>query len=140
MVTAMEVEEVRAVFMSVVEAEERVKMMKAMLRSGVGFPEVEHFFRKQSQHCRVERHKQKRNDFQINFSMIFKFKDAVAHLESLKKIKSRTRTRILEEEGSRAKAIIRGIDAQCRGHRTLLKVKNERKLKHLENEIRNGTG
>ncbi len=119
---------------------ENVEEAYKMIRRRVGFPGVEHFYKKQSQHCRVERHKQKRNDFQINSSMIFKFKDAVAHLESLKKIKSRTRTRILEEEGSRAKAIIRGIDAQCRGHRTLLKVKNERKLKHLENEIRNGTG
>ena len=69
MVTAMEVEEVRAAFVSVVEAEERVKLMKTMLRSGVGFPEVEHFFRKQSQHCRVGRHRQERNDFQINCSM-----------------------------------------------------------------------
>ena len=136
MVTAMEVEEVRAVFMSVVECEERVKLMKAMLRSGVGFPEVEHFFRKQSQHCRVERHKQQRNDFQINFSMKYKFKDAVAHLESLKKIKSKTRRRILEEKGSRAKAIIRGIEAYCRGQRKLLKVKNERKLQHLVRKFR----
>ena len=88
MVTAMEVEEVRAAFVSVVEAEERVKLMKTMLRSGVGFPEVEHFFRKQSQHCRVGRHRQERNYFQINCSMKFKFKDAVADLKSLKKIKS----------------------------------------------------
>ena len=36
----MEVEEVRAVFMSVVEAEERVKMMKAISRSGTFLPQT----------------------------------------------------------------------------------------------------
>ena len=110
---------------------ERVKLMKAMLRSGVGFPDVEHFFRKQSQHCRVGRHKQERNDFQINCSLKFKFKDAVAHLKSLKKIKSKLRTRILEKEGSSAKAILRGIEAHCRVHRKLLKAKNKRKFEYL---------
>ena len=121
----------RAAFVTVVEAEERVKLMKAMLRSGVGFPDVEHFFRKQSQHCRVGRHKQERNDFQINCSLKFKFKDAVAHLKSLKKIKSKRRTRILEKEGSSAKAILRGIEAHCRVHRKLLKAKNKRKFEYL---------
>ena len=115
MVTAMEVEDVRAAFVSVVEAEERVKLMKVMLRRGVGFPEVEHFFRKQSQHCRVERNKRQRNGFQIGFTMKFKFKDAVAHLQHLKKIKSKLRSRILENKGSGAKAIIRGIEAYCGG-------------------------
>ena len=58
----MEDEEARATFVSVVEAEERVKLIKNMISKGVGFPEVEHMFKRQSQHCRVGDKKDKRNE------------------------------------------------------------------------------
>ena len=83
----MEVEETRAAFVSVVEAEERVKLMKTLLANQVGFPEVEYYFKKQSQHCRVEDKKTKRNVKQIEDSMRFKLSDAVADLKKLKKLK-----------------------------------------------------
>ena len=38
----MEDEEARTIFVLVVEAEERVKLIKNMISKGVGFPEVEY--------------------------------------------------------------------------------------------------
>ena len=89
----MEVEETRAAFVSVVEAEERVKLMKTMIANQVGFPEVEYYFKKQSQHCRVEDKKTKRNVQQIEDSMRFKLRDAVADLKKLKRLKIRAKKR-----------------------------------------------
>ena len=83
----MEDEEARTIFVSVVEAEERVKLMKNMISKGVGFPEVEYMFKKQSQHCRVGDNKDKRNEKQILDSMKFKLSDAVADLRKLKRLK-----------------------------------------------------
>ena len=46
-VTALENEDVEAAYKSVVRGEERVKLIQEMIRRGVGFPGVEHFYRKQ---------------------------------------------------------------------------------------------
>ena len=52
----MEDEDGRGTFESVIKAEERVKLIRAMMKAGVGFPEVESFVKRQSQHCRGGRH------------------------------------------------------------------------------------
>ena len=49
----MEYKDARAAFISVMEAEERLKLMTTLLDEKVGTPDVENFFRKQLQHCRV---------------------------------------------------------------------------------------
>ena len=64
----MEDEEARAAFVSIMEAEERVKLMTALLSKKVGTPDVENFYRKQLQHCRVGYNKTERNSKQIRFS------------------------------------------------------------------------
>ena len=74
----MEDEEVRAAYVSVVEAEERIKLMRSLIRSGVGTSEVEFFFNKQSRRCRVGKHKDIRERKQIKNSMQSKLRDAVA--------------------------------------------------------------
>ena len=50
--TAKEDEDVRAALVSVIEAEERVKLIKAALKAKVGFSEIEYFNLKQAQHCK----------------------------------------------------------------------------------------
>ena len=47
----MEDEDGRGTFESVIKAEERVKLIRAMMKAGVGFQEVESFVKRQSQHC-----------------------------------------------------------------------------------------
>ena len=73
---------------SVIEGEERVKLIQEMIRRRVGFPGVEYFYKKQSQHCRVETFKHKRQLKQILTSMKLKLSDAVADLKRLKYRKS----------------------------------------------------
>ena len=41
--TAKEDEDMRTALMSVIEAEERVKLIKAAIKAGVGFAEIEYF-------------------------------------------------------------------------------------------------
>ena len=121
----------RAAYVSVVEAEERIKLMRSLIRSGVGTSEIEFFFKKQSRRCRVGKHKDIREKKQIKHSMQSKLRDAVADLTNLKKYKVRVRKKILEERGAGARSLIRGLDKECRKLRGELKVKHDQKEKHL---------
>ena len=121
----------RAAYVSVVEAEERIKLMRSLIKSGVGTSEVEFFFKKQSRRCRVGKHKDIREKKQIKHSMQSKLRDAVADLANLKKYKVRVRKKILEERGAGARSLIRGLDKECRKLRGELKAKHDRKEKHL---------
>ena len=42
--TAKEDEDMRTALVSVIEADERVKLIKAAIKAGVGFAEIEHFY------------------------------------------------------------------------------------------------
>ena len=86
-----------AAYKSVVRGEERVKLIQEMIRRRVGFPGVEHFFKKQSQHCRVETYREKRQVKQILISMKLKLSDAVADLKKLRIRKSIVRQGFLRE-------------------------------------------
>ena len=121
----------RAAYVSVVEAEERIKLMRSLIRSGVGTSEVEFFFNKQSRRCRVGKHKDIRERKQIKNSMQSKLRDAVADLANLNKYKVRVRKKILEERGAVARTFIRGLDRECRKLRGELKVKHDEKEEHL---------
>ena len=50
--TAKEDEDMRTALVSVIEADERVKLIKAAIKAGVGFAEIEYFNLKQAQHCK----------------------------------------------------------------------------------------
>ena len=63
----------------------------------MGFPEVEYFYKKQSQHCRVETFRTKRQVKQILLSMKLKLSDAVADLKKLRICKSNVRRGFLKE-------------------------------------------
>ena len=92
------------------EAEERLKLMSALLDEKVGTPDVENFFRKQLQHCRVGFNRTKRNEKQIRFSMHRKFKDAVADLKFLKKKKVQVIQRIVSDnDRSTSRKVIRKL-------------------------------
>ena len=121
----------RAAYVSVVEAVERIKLMQSLIRSGVGTSEVEFFYKKQSRRCRVGKHKDIRERKQIKNSMQSKLRDAVADLANLNKYKVRVRKNILEERGAGARTFIRGLDRECRKLRGELKVKHDEKEKHL---------
>ena len=127
----MEDEEWNNAFVNVVEAEERVKLMKKMISKGVGVPEVEYYFHKQSQHCRVGDNKDKRNEKQILDSMKYKLRDAVTDVKNLRKKKVNMRRRIYEKKGSEARSLIRELERKCRKIRADLKAKNEQKVSHL---------
>ena len=127
----MEDEEVRAAWVSVVEAEERIKLMRVLIRSGVGTSEVEFFFKRQAWRCRVGKHKDKRSQKQIKLSMNSKLRDAVADLANLKKFKVRVTRKFFDERRSEARPFIRGLEKECRKIRAELKEKHDQKVKHL---------
>ena len=84
--TAKEDEDMRTALVSVIEADERVKLIKAAIKAGVGFAEIEYFHLKQAQHCKGGKDfSDKRNVNAIKSSMQFKLRDAVADLKNLRK-------------------------------------------------------
>ena len=105
--TAKEDEDVRTALMSVIEAEERVKLIKAAIKAGVGFAEIEYFHLKQAQHCKGGKDfSDKRNEKSIKSSMQFKLRDAVADLKNLRKKSYDARKRFIESRGTDARKII----------------------------------
>ena len=105
--TAKEDEDMRAALMSVIEAEERVKLIKAAIKAGVGFAEIEYFHLKQAQHCKGGKDfSDKRNEKSIKSSMQFKLRDAVADLKNLRKKSYDARKRFIESRGTDARKII----------------------------------
>ena len=133
----MEYEDARAAFVSVMEAEERLKLMTTLLDEKVGTPDVENFFRKQLQHCRVGFNRTKRNEKQIRLSMLRKFKDAVADLKFLKKKKYQVIQRLVSDNSkSTSRRVIRTLQSEVRKARKQVRIKNEKKVKHLVNKFR----
>ena len=130
--TAKEDEDMRAALVSVIEAEERVKLIKAAIKAGVGFAEIENFNLKQAEHCKGGKdYSDKRNVNSIRSSMQFKLRDAVADLKNLRKKGYDARKRFMESRGTNAKKIIRGFEKEGRRIRAELKDKNDKKVKHL---------
>ena len=109
----MEDEEVRAAWVLVVEAEERIKLMRVLIRRGVGTSEVEFFFKKQSRRCRVGKHKDRRENRRIRQTMNSKLQDAVADLANLKKYKVRVRKKLFGERGAEARPFISIVSLFC---------------------------
>ena len=136
--TAKEDEDVRAALVSVIEAEERVKLIKAALKAKVGFSEIEYFNLKQAQHCKGGNDKSDRirNENLIKTTMQFKLHDAVADLKNLRKISYDARKGFIQRRGPDARKIIRQFEAEGRKIRTELKAKNEQKVKHLVSKFK----
>ena len=135
--TAKEDEDVRAALVSVIEAEERVKLIKAALKAKVGFSEIEYFNLKQAQHCKGGNDKSdRRNENLIKTSMQFKLRDAVADLKNLRKEGYDARKGFIERRGPGARKIIRRFEAEGRKIREDLRAKNEQKVKHLVSKFK----
>ena len=134
----MEDEDARTTFVSVMEAEERLKLLSALLSKKVGTPDLENFYRKQLQHCRVGFNKTKRNCKQIRFSMLRKFNDAVADLWFLKKKKVQvTKRLVLDKKDSSSREVIQKLESEVRKARKVIRKKNEKKVvEHLVKKFR----
>ena len=128
----MDNEEVETAYRLVVEGEERVKLIKEMIRRRVGVSEVEFFFNKQRQHCRWETLKHKRSEKQILASMKLKLSDAVTDLKTCKFKKINIKKEFLKVKNkAKARRELRELEKKSRILRGDLKEKNEQKVKHL---------